>query len=139
MEGYGIDVYNTTLCMYEVLQQGGISPGGLNFDSKPRRGSMTHEDIFLAYISGMDSFALGLKIAYKIIEDGRIDEFVKEINNRIDAAFKWGENATADKDGSGKIDVTAAAGENARRRLRQTAGPHHLHSMAGRLRSDRPS
>ena len=26
----------------------------------------------------MDSFALGLKIAYKIIEDGRIDAFVKE-------------------------------------------------------------
>ena len=72
------DVYNATYCMLEVLKAGGFTNGGLNFDSKPRRGSMTHEDIFLAYISGMDSFALGLKIAYKIIEDGRIDAFVKE-------------------------------------------------------------
>jgi len=72
------DVYNATYCMLEVLKAGGFTNGGLNFDSKPRRGSMTHEDIFLSYISGMDSFALGLKIAYKIIEDGRIDAFVKE-------------------------------------------------------------
>ena len=71
------DVYNATYCMLEVLRAGGFTNGGLNFDSKTRRGSMTHEDIFLAYISGMDSFALGLKIANKIIEDGRIDEFVK--------------------------------------------------------------
>ena len=72
------DVYNATYCMLEVLKAGGFTNGGLNFDSKPRRGSMTHEDIFLSYISGMDSFALGLKIAYKIIEDGRIDAFVKD-------------------------------------------------------------
>ena len=61
-----------------VLRAGGFTNGGLNFDSKPRRGSMTHEDIFQAYISGMDSFALGLKVAYKIIEDGRIDKFVSD-------------------------------------------------------------
>ncbi len=72
------DVYNAAYCMLEVLKAGGFTNGGLNFDSKPRRGSMTHEDIFLSYISGMDSFALGLKIAYKIIEDGRIDAFVKD-------------------------------------------------------------
>ena len=72
------DVYNATYCMLEVLRAGGFTNGGLNFDSKPRRGSMTDEDIFLSYISGMDAFALGLKIANKIVEDGRIDEFVKE-------------------------------------------------------------
>lgn len=62
----------------EVLRAGGFVNGGLNFDAKPRRASMTEEDIFLSYIAGMDCFALGLKIAYKIIEDGRIDSFVKE-------------------------------------------------------------
>ena len=72
------DIYNATYCMLEVLRAGGFTNGGLNFDSKPRRGSMTHEDIFQAYISGMDTFALGLKIAYKIIEDGRIDKFVSD-------------------------------------------------------------
>jgi xylose isomerase len=34
--------------------------------------------MFHAYILGMDSYALGLIKAAKIIEDGRIDEFVKE-------------------------------------------------------------
>ena len=72
------NVYSTTYCMLEVLKAGGFTNGGLNFDAKSRRGSMTHEDLFLSYIAGMDSFALGLKNAYKIIEDGRIDEFVKQ-------------------------------------------------------------
>ncbi len=71
------DVYNTTYCMLEVLRAGGFTNGGLNFDAKARRGSMTKEDMFLSYIAGMDAFALGLKNAYKIVEDGRIDEFVK--------------------------------------------------------------
>ena len=70
------DVYSSTYCMLEVLRAGGFMNGGLNFDAKPRRASMTDEDIFLSYIAGMDSFALGLKLAYRIIEDGRIDEFV---------------------------------------------------------------
>ncbi len=72
------NVYSTTYCMLEVLRAGGFKNGGLNFDAKARRGSMTKEDIFLSYIAGMDAFALGLKNAYKIIDDGRIDAFVKE-------------------------------------------------------------
>ena len=72
------NVYETTLCMYEVIKAGGFTKGGLNFDAKTRRGSNTPEDIFLAYIAGMDAFALGLRMAYKIINDGRIDNFVQE-------------------------------------------------------------
>ena len=72
------NVYETALCMYEVLKAGGFTKGGLNFDAKTRRGSNTPEDIFLAYIAGMDAFALGLRIADKIIADGRIDKFVAE-------------------------------------------------------------
>ena len=36
------------------------------------------EDILYAYIAGMDAFALGLIKAAEIIEDGRIDGFVKD-------------------------------------------------------------
>ena len=72
------NVYDTALCMYEVLKAGGFTKGGLNFDAKTRRGSNTPEDIFLAYIAGMDAFALGLRIADKMITDGRIDKFVAE-------------------------------------------------------------
>lgn len=71
------NVYETTLCMYEILKAGGFTNGGLNFDAKTRRSSNTFDDILLSYIAGMDSMALGLRLAVKIIEDGRIDEFVK--------------------------------------------------------------
>lgn len=71
------NVYDTTLCMLEVLRAGGFTNGGLNFDAKTRRPSNTLEDILLSYIAGMDTFALGLRKAFKIINDGRLDEFVK--------------------------------------------------------------
>ena len=72
------NIYDTMMCMYEVIKAGGFTTGGLNFDAKTRRQSNTFEDILLAYIAGMDSFALGLKLAVKLIEDGRIDNFVSE-------------------------------------------------------------
>ena len=70
------DVYEATMCMYEVLKAGGLT-GGFNFDAKNRRSSYTAEDMFHAFILGMDTFALGLIKAAEIIEDGRIDDFVK--------------------------------------------------------------
>ncbi|MBP5176967.1 MAG: xylose isomerase, partial [Clostridia bacterium] len=72
------NVYETTMCMYEVLKAGGFTNGGLNFDAKTRRQSNTFEDILLAYIAGMDAFALGLIKAEAIIKDGRLDGFIKE-------------------------------------------------------------
>ena len=71
------NVYEATMCMYEVLKAGGMT-GGFNFDSKTRRPSYTDEDMFHAYILGMDTFALGLIKATAMIEDGRIDAFVEE-------------------------------------------------------------
>ena len=71
------NAYDATACMYEVLKAGGLT-GGFNFDSKTRRPSYTAEDMFYGYILGMDTFALGLIKAAEIIEDGRIDKFVKD-------------------------------------------------------------
>jgi len=72
------NVYDTALCMYEVIKAGGFTKGGLNFDAKVRRGSFEAEDLFLAYVAGMDAFALGLKIAYKLISKGTIDSFIEK-------------------------------------------------------------
>ncbi len=72
------NIYDTTLCMMEVLRAGGFTNGGLNFDAKTRRGSCTPEDIAHAFIAGMDAFAYGLRMAYRIIDDGRLDAFVSE-------------------------------------------------------------
>ena len=71
------NVYDTTLAMYEIVKNGGLDVG-INFDSKTRRPSNTYEDMFYAYILGMDSFAYGLLKAAKIIEDGRLEGFVDE-------------------------------------------------------------
>ncbi|MER2236631.1 MAG: xylose isomerase, partial [Psychrobacillus sp.] len=46
------DVYDTTLAMYEILKNGGLNPGGLNFDAKPRRTSFKQEDLILTHIAG---------------------------------------------------------------------------------------
>ncbi len=78
------DVYSATFCMYEVLKAGGIT-GGFNFDAKTRRPSNTPEDMFYAYILAMDTFALGLIKAAEIIEDGRIDEFIKNRYSSFDS------------------------------------------------------
>jgi xylose isomerase len=72
------NAYDTTFCMYEVLKAGGFVNGGLNFDAKTRRGSFEPEDIFHAFIAGMDTFALGLRKADKLIADGRLDQFVAD-------------------------------------------------------------
>jgi len=72
------NLYDTTLAMYEVLKMGGFAKGGLNFDSKVRRGSFEAIDLFYGHIAGMDTFAKGLRAAAKMIEDGRIDKFVAE-------------------------------------------------------------
>ena len=72
------NIYDTTMCMYEVIKAGGFTNGGLNFDAKARRGSFTPEDIFYSYIAGMDAFALGFLAARKLIEDGRIDKFIED-------------------------------------------------------------
>ena len=83
---FPFNVYEATLCMYEVLKSGGLT-GGLNFDSKTRRSSYTPEDMFHAYILGMDTFALGLIKASELIEDGRIDRFVKERYSSFDSGI----------------------------------------------------
>ena len=74
---FPFDVYDTTMCMYEILKNGGLT-GGLNFDAKNRRPSYTYEDMFYGFSLGMDSFALGLIKAAKLIEEGTLDNFIKE-------------------------------------------------------------
>jgi xylose isomerase len=72
------NIYDTTLAMYETLKAGGFTTGGLNFDSKVRRGSFEMDDLFYAHIAGMDTFAKGLKIAYKIIQDDAFEKFISK-------------------------------------------------------------
>jgi xylose isomerase len=72
------DLYSTTLAMYEIIKNGGLGKGGLNFDAKVRRGSFEAEDLFHAHIAGMDSFAIGYKVAKQLIEDRVFDQIIEE-------------------------------------------------------------
>ena len=64
--------------MYHILQGGGFTTGGLNFDAKIRRQSIDPDDLLHGHIGGMDVGARGLLIAAKMIEDGALARHVKD-------------------------------------------------------------
>jgi xylose isomerase len=67
-------VEDLALPMYEILQNGGIAPGGFNFDAKLRRQSTDRNDLFHAHIGGLDTIAQALLVAADIIQRGRLAE-----------------------------------------------------------------
>ncbi|WP_045926673.1 xylose isomerase [Bacillus siamensis] len=71
------DLYSATLAMYEILQNGGLGSGGLNFDAKVRRSSFEPDDLLYAHVAGMDAFARGLKVAHKLIEDRVFEDVIQ--------------------------------------------------------------
>jgi xylose isomerase len=72
------NIPETALAMYLILQGGGFTTGGLNFDSKVRRQSIDAEDMFHGHIGGMDVSARALLIAEKMITDGQLARHVAE-------------------------------------------------------------
>ena len=81
------DIYLTTQCMLVLLKQGGLAPGGINFDAKVRRESFEPVDLFHAHIGGMDTFARGAKIAAQIRADGVLDKFVSDRYSSYDSGI----------------------------------------------------
>ena len=79
------DIYLTTQVMLCILEMGGLTTGGLNFDAKRRRESHEPIDLIHAHIGGMDAFAHGLKIAQSIREDGRLAAFVRDRYSSFDS------------------------------------------------------
>jgi xylose isomerase len=63
------NVYEITEAMLVILQAGGFKTGGINFDAHIRRNSTDMEDLFIAHVSGMDTFARALIIADKVLKD----------------------------------------------------------------------
>jgi len=69
-------LYDTVNAMMVVLRQGGLA-GGLNFDAKVRRESTDLEDLFIAHIGGMDTFARGLEVAHALLTESPWEEWRK--------------------------------------------------------------
>lgn len=72
------NVPEMALAYYQVLQAGGFTSGGTNFDAKLRRQSINPEDLLMAHVGGMDCCARGLKAAAKMVEDGALSVPLKE-------------------------------------------------------------
>jgi xylose isomerase len=80
MNGWDTDNFPTNLyeaiqAMIILLEHGGLGNGGFYFDAKLRRNSTDLEDLFIAHIAGMDTFARGLLIADKLLNEKRITDF----------------------------------------------------------------
>ncbi|MDR2936948.1 MAG: xylose isomerase, partial [Rikenellaceae bacterium] len=86
--------------------------GGINFDAKVRRNSTDPEDLFMAHIAGMDTFAHALVIADEILEKSPF----KAMRKARYASFDSGKGAEFEQ---GKLtleqlrEVAVAGGEPA--------------------------
>ncbi len=101
------NIYENAEAMLEIISAGGFTDGGINFDAKTRRNSTDLDDIFIAHISGMDTFARALVIADDILKNSNYLELRK---NRY-ASYDFGKGADFE---SGKMtleDLYAAAKE----------------------------
>ncbi len=104
------NIYEVTEAMMVILQAGGFSTGGINFDAKVRRNSTDNEDLFVAHASGMDTFARGLLIADKVLRES---DYLK----RKKARYESFDKAPGKDFESGKLtlenlrDLAAVSGE----------------------------
>ena len=82
---FPIDNWELTQAMLVILKAGGLQGGGTNFDAKTRRSSTDLDDIFIAHISGMDTFARALESAAAVLEKSPYLSMLKERYSSFDA------------------------------------------------------
>lgn len=68
------NVPEMALAYYHVLDGGGFTTGGTNFDAKLRRQSLEPDDLLMAHIGAMDCCARGLKAAIEMHADGALSK-----------------------------------------------------------------
>ncbi len=86
---FPINIYELVESMLVILDMGGFKTGGVNFDAKTRRNSTDLDDIFIAHIAAMDTFARALIIADKVRTNS---DFLKMRKERY-ASFDSGDGA----------------------------------------------
>ena len=85
--------------MMVFLKAGGLQGGGINFDAKLRRNSTDLDDLFHAHIGGADTFARGLIVADKVLND---PAFSSMVNGRY-ASFDSGQGSAFEQ---GKLSLS---------------------------------
>jgi xylose isomerase len=69
---FATNLYDAVDALLVVLAAGGFETGGLNFDAKLRRESTDLEDLFIAHIGSIDTFARALVIADDLLENSTL-------------------------------------------------------------------
>ena len=75
---FPIDAFELTQAMMQIIRNGGLHNGGMNFDAKVRRNSTDPDDLFIAHIAAMDAIARALIAAADILEKSPIPAMLKE-------------------------------------------------------------
>ncbi|MEM6458799.1 MAG: xylose isomerase [Planctomycetota bacterium] len=118
---FPVDLYELTECMLVLLEAGGLTGGGINFDAKTRRNSTDLEDLFIAHVAGIDAFARAALIAEDILENSDY----RELRRTRYASFDAGDGAAYEAGGltlEQLAELGAAGGEPA-----QTSGKQELY------------
>jgi len=90
---FPINIYELVETMLVILEAGGFTTGGVNFDAKTRRNSTDLEDLFIAHIAGMDAFARAMIIADDILNNSEY----RSLRKKRYASFESGDGAAFEK------------------------------------------
>jgi xylose isomerase len=120
---FPVDVYELTEAMLVILEAGGFKSGGVNFDAKTRRNSTDLEDIFIAHIGGMDTFARAAIAAEAILEKSKY----KQMRADRYASYDSGEGARFEKGELTLEDLREYALNNGE--PKQLSGKQELYEM----------
>lgn len=97
---FPINLYELIEAMIVIIQAGGFSSGGVNFDAKTRRNSTDLDDLFIAHIAGMDTFARAFEITHDLLDNSRFLELRKaryaSYDSGAGAKFEQGELTLGD-------------------------------------------
>ena len=123
------NVPEMALAYYMILQGGGFSTGGTNFDAKLRRQSIDPDDLLIAHVGAMDCCARGLKAAANMMEQGAL-------STPLEARYAGWNSDVAQQmlDGSlGLDDIAAAVLDNDLRPTPRSGQQEQLENIVNRF------
>ena len=118
---FPINLYELIESMFPIIEAGGFKTGGINFDAKTRRNSTDMEDIFIAHIAGMDTFARAFEITLDLLENSGY----KKMKADRYASFDSGEGKRFEKGELNLEQLAALAKANGE--PRQISGKQELY------------
>ncbi|EQD59033.1 xylose isomerase, partial [mine drainage metagenome] len=85
-----------------LVEAGGFTHGGFNFDAKLRRQSVDPADLYLAHIGGIDTLARALLAAVEVVKQRKLAQLKK-------TRYQGWDGELGQRIEQGKIDLAALA------------------------------